>query len=118
MMDILLSLVFPAIICALPFIALFILVNIRTIKHSALKTGISVFGLTALNIVTSMLAMSLSIYGMTRNLPKDEPHCVTGAATFIMLSVLFALLTLVFGAVYTYRNYKLQKILQDKDSNN
>ena len=76
-----------------------------------------VFGLTVFNTVTSMFAMGLSIYGMTRNLPKDEPQCVTGAATFIMLSVLFALLTFAFGLGYTYRNYKFQKIMRDKNSN-
>lgn len=118
MVDTLLSLIFPAIICALPFITLFILVNLRAIKNSAFRTGIAVIGLTILNAVTSVLAMSLSIYGMTRNLPKDEPKCVTGAVTFIMLSVLFALLTLAFGTVYTYRNYLLQKMSQDRDLEN
>ena len=109
-MTILLSLIIPFILCTLPFAALFILVNIKLIKYSAAKTILTVLALSAFNIATSIWAMSISIYGMTRNLPKGEPHCANGIVIFIMLGSLFTLLTFVFGAVFSYRNYKLERI--------
>src|ERR1043165_129911 len=103
-MDLLLSIILPTLICAIPFMALFRLANSNAVKHSAVKTTLTVISLTLLNIVSSLLAMSLCIYGLTRNLPEKEQGCVTGAATFIMLGFVFAMLTFGFGAFYIYRN--------------
>ncbi|WP_317897443.1 hypothetical protein [Aurantibacillus circumpalustris] len=115
MADILLTLIIPLLLDALPFLALFLLVNWRTIKYSAQRTALVVIGLTGLNIISSLIAMDISIYGLTRNLPIDKQLCVTGSGLFIVLGFIFTLLTFVFGTVYTYRNYTLSKLLHDKN---
>ena len=106
MTDILLIFIIPILICALPFMALFRLINIKSIKNSAENTVYCVVGLFLANLLTCMLAVKISIFGLTRNTPKGEASCLTGVATFFMLSVVFAILTLVFGIFFIYRNYK------------
>ena len=107
-----LSLILPAILCALPFMALFILANLKAIKFSTLRTGLVVLGLALLHFPFSYLAVQLSDAAMASDIPKGKVYCNMGIVLFLMEGALFGLLTVVFGIIYVLRNAGLEKIME------
>ena len=109
MTSFLLILILPLLIESLPLVLLFVICNLTSIKKSTPVTIISSVVLTIASAWTTILAMQLSIYGMTLNRPDGKVGCVTGVVLFLFIGGITTILTFIFGILLSYRNYQFNK---------
>ncbi len=59
--------------------------------------------------MTPILALIDCGYGLTRDLPKDQPNCIEGAVIFLPIGYFMTIIALVISIYYCRLSFKINK---------
>ena len=105
-MDLLKSFFVPLLICMVPLLLLIGLVYRRRFRRSVAIVISASFLSVFTGLFTPILATFLAADIMVSWFPDtDEPKCVTGAAIFLPIGLVFTLLTLLLGIYLIIMHY-------------
>jgi hypothetical protein len=100
-MGLLSTLLLPTLVAAAPLLALVGITQLRPVKRSASLTALTTLGGGLMGCTCTVLAIVLCANSLAQGMPANEPKCVTGAAVFLPIGVIFTLLALVTGICLT-----------------
>lgn len=100
-MNSILIFVLPLIVSMLPLLALIGFTQFSTRIPSALATFLHTIACVFGGGISSVLAMLISMAGLSHSIPGNGPKCVTGATGFLFIGGFFMLLTLLCGLYLT-----------------
>jgi hypothetical protein len=98
-----LTLLLALFIAASPLLGVVPLLNLPWDKQSAWCTAFATLGVGLLGGGSALLAVFICASGLVRAMPGDGPKCVTGAAVFFPVGVLFTFIAFLIGLRFTLR---------------
>jgi hypothetical protein len=100
-MELLSTLLLPTLVAAAPLLALLGVTRLRPVRESASLTALTTLGGGLMGCACTAMAIVLCANGLAQGMPANEPKCVTGAAVFLPIGVIFTVLALVTGIYLT-----------------
>lgn len=102
------TLVIAFLISATPFASVFYFMKLSFVRETVGRSIFTLIILTALSFSASAVAIKTYDIGA----PKPDNGCDMTPLLFIFLGFIFTVLTLIFGILYTYINYKTRNTLK------
>ncbi len=101
------TLIITILISGIPFASIFYLMKLPFVKNTV-RSLTMVIILVALSFSAPFIAMKIYEAGVPKHIDMNrlDNGCDLTPVVFVFLGFIFTILTLIFGLIFTYTNYK------------